>query len=119
MRYVHLVRRVTLLMFDKLDSPNYSASCQITINGDRALVDSLNGVGFYQLFNEHGITPFTSLGIRTLYMAVSAAHLRLIRRALRAHPVVINVTGKSHIGQLTLEWVEISSLERRATDHAP
>ena len=83
MKYIMAPRRVTLLIYGDEDSPNYTASCQININGSYATLDTLIGPDFYKFLSEHGFAPFKELGIKHVGAIVTVAHSKLILRRLK------------------------------------
>lgn len=109
MRYVALTRRVSLLVFDDLrpDSANYPSACQLTVNGEYGMVDTLVGPGFYKLMASDAWAPFKAQGLRVIYATISAAHLRLMRRAI-GHLVDITQIGTNSIDGHAMPWVQIS-----------
>lgn len=83
MKYKFLTRRVTLLVFSDHDPINYSACCQININGTHGTIDSLVGKDFYEFLHEHSYKPFADLGITEVCAAMTPAHLRLLKMYLK------------------------------------
>ena len=83
MKYKYLTRRVTLLIFNDHDPINYSACCQININGNRGTIDSLVGKAFYEFLHEYGYIPFKELGLVEVCAAMTPAHLRLLKMYLK------------------------------------
>jgi hypothetical protein len=84
MKYKILPRRVTLLIFNDKDPINYSAACQININGTHGTIDTLIGKDFYRFLEEKGYKPFKDLGLEEICAAVTPAHCRLIQRRLKS-----------------------------------
>jgi hypothetical protein len=99
--------RATLLMFARPgDSINYTASVQVNLQCDRAILDTLNGRDFYRLLAEDGLAAFESQGLAFVECNVKASHLRRIRRDL-AHRVHIRVMRTSLMGHTEMSWIEI------------
>jgi hypothetical protein len=83
MKYKILPRRVTLLIFNDNDSVNYSAACQVNINGQHGTIDTLIGKDFYKFLAENGYKPFEDLGLVEVSAAVTPAHCRLLQARLK------------------------------------
>ena len=107
MRYTILEREKTMLLFDRENTINPSSSLQIMQVGDRGMVHSLNGPGFYKLLEGGGLRPFEEMGLRSVYAAVSNPHLSLMRTMLH-HRVEIDVQGECLIDRHALNWVLLS-----------
>lgn len=109
MKYKVLTRRVTLLIFGK-DPVNYSAACQININGRHGTIDTLIGSDFYEFLSEYGYKPFKDLGLVEVSAAVTEAHLRLLRRRLKDIDIEITHTEEpEEVGpNLKLCWVRMT-----------
>lgn len=101
MKYKILTRRATLLVYEENDPVNYTAACQININGRHGTIDTLLGTGFYKFLSKYGYKPFKDLGLVEVSAGVTRAHLRLLRREL-------NGIGDINIEE-TGEPVEIDS----------
>ena len=110
MESVFLSRRGTLLVYDRAAKEQFCASCQITIVGARGIADTLIGRRFYEFLREKGLAPFQELGLSVVCAAVSRAHLRLIRHALRDVAVVTEHEGIEAAGR-RLVWIEIREKE--------
>lgn len=108
MKYKVLTRRVTLLIFGK-DPVNYSAACQININGLHGTIDTLIGSDFYEFLSEYGYQPFKDLGLVEVSAAVTEAHLKLLRRRLKNINIEITkIEEPEEVGpNLTLCWVRM------------
>lgn len=108
MKYKILPRRVSLLIYDDVDSNNYTAACQININGRHGTIDTLIGSDFYKFLAKYGYQPFKDLGLIEVSAAVTKAHLRLLRRTLKD----INITeidDSVEIGDnLKLCWIRMT-----------
>ena len=111
MKYKTLIRRVTLLVFNDHDSVNYTASCQININGVHGTIDTLIGSDFYKFLEKYGYKPFKDLGLQEVSAAVTAAHLRLLRIKLKDVNTVV-ITGieePEEVGpNLKLYWIRMT-----------
>lgn len=83
MKYLILPRRVSLLILGKEDSNNYTASCQININGKYGTIDSLIGSDLYVFLKANGFNVFKELGLIEVSAVVSDSHLILIKRYLK------------------------------------
>lgn len=110
MKYKILPRRVTLLIFNDNDPINYSAACQININGCHGTIDTLIGTDFYSFLAEHGYQPFKDLGLIEISAAVTEAHLRLLKRRLKNINIKITeIEEPEEVGpNLKLCWVRMS-----------
>lgn len=97
-------------MFDRDGTINPSSSLQVMRVGDRGMVHSLLGAGFYALLAESGLRPFKSLGLRYVYAAISDSHLALMRRRLPAG-IVLDVVGDCSIDGHVLRWVLMTDAE--------
>lgn len=95
-------------MFDRA-SFNPVASFQVAQVGDIGMIDSLMGRGFYELLADTGLQPFRDLGIRHVYAALSPAHFRLLRAALKGARV--EQQGTCRINGRDIPWVQISDIE--------
>ena len=110
MRYRILDRESTILMFDREGTINPSSSLQVMRVGDRGMIHSLLGAGFYALLAESGLKPFRDLGLRYVYAAISDAHLALMRRRLPAG-IALEIEGDCSIDGHALRWVLMTEAE--------
>lgn len=111
MKYKVLTRRVTLLIFNDNDSVNYTASCQININGVHGTIDTLIGSDFYKFLEKYGYQPFKDLGLIEVSAAVTAAHLRLLRTRLKDINTIIitDIEEPEKVGpNLKLHWIRMT-----------
>jgi hypothetical protein len=109
MKYKLLTRRVTLVIYSDHDEVNYTASCQININGNKGTIDTVNGKDFYRFIKEKGLQPFKDLGLSEVSGAISKAHFRLMKRSLKGISEVIE-DGEIYSveeGKIDLIWVTI------------
>ncbi len=97
-------------MFDRIGTINPSSSLQVMRVGDRGMIHSLLGAGFYALLAESGLKPFRDLGLRYIYAAISDSHLALMRRRLPAG-IVLKVEGDCSIDGHSLRWVLMTGAE--------
>lgn len=97
-------------MFDRIGTINPSSSLQVMRVGDRGMIHSLLGAGFYALLAESGLKPFRDLGLRYIYAAISDSHLALMRRRLPAG-IVLEVEGDCSIDGHSLRWVLMADAE--------
>lgn len=97
-------------MFDRIETINPSSSLQVMRVGDRGMIHSLLGAGFYALLAESGLKPFRDLGLRYIYAAISDSHLALMRRRLPAG-IVLEVEGDCSIDGHSLRWVLMTDAE--------
>lgn len=114
MKYRMLPRRVTLLIFNDNDPVNYTAACQININGKHGTIDTLLGSDFYKFLAKYGYQPFEDLGLVEVSAAVTSAHLRLLQQKLKnIHTVVITeIEEPEEIGpNLKLCWIRMTKKE--------
>ena len=105
------MRRVTLLIFDGNSEVNYSAACQININGSHATIDTLLGKDFYKFLLEYGYAPFKKLGLVEVRAAVTPAHLRLLKQKLKDIDTVVitDIEEEECIGpDLKLHWISMT-----------
>jgi hypothetical protein len=100
----------SMRVYDRPDSPNYSALCNVVVIGDRGFIVGLSGSDFYRMFRENGLSDFKRLGLVSVEAAVTEPHFRLIQRALRGVALVEH-TGKTQHGPIPLLWVRITELE--------
>jgi hypothetical protein len=106
MKHKVLVRRVSLLIFNDEDTDNYSACCQININGTHGTIDSLLGTDFYLFLKTHGFDVFKNLGLKEVACNVSTAHLTLIKRYLKHTNIDIHEVDKhKHTDDFILNWI--------------
>lgn len=108
--YKILQRESTVLMFDRADSINPRSSFQVMRVGDRGMVHSLMGPGFYKLLEGCGLDPFKALGLTSVYAAVSSAHLVLMRTMLQSR-VRIEQHGECLIEGHVFNWVLLTAVE--------
>jgi hypothetical protein len=111
MRYEILPRRYTLLIYDDNtpDTVNYSASCQINVNGNRGTIDTLNGKDFYKFLSIHGIEPFEKLGLEEIGAVLTIPHLRLLKKCLPKNVKLEEVGGTFSVGEANdLVWVRLT-----------
>ncbi len=110
MKYKFLQRRVTLLIFDDNDPVNYTASCQININGRHGTIDSLVGSGFYAWLSEYGWKPFADLGLIEVSAAMTPAHYRLLRSKLAGIKTIkiAEITEPDENGDIKLYWIRMT-----------
>jgi hypothetical protein len=108
MQYKFLPRRVTLLVFDDKDNVNYTAACQININGKYGTIDTLVGGDFYKMLAEYGYQPFKDLGLVEISAAVTYAHLRLLKRQLRDIKITEVEEPSTEDSHLKLCWIRIT-----------
>lgn len=105
MRYKIVTRQDSILVFDG-DSPNYVASCQVFIYGDRGFMYNANGQEFYSCMVENGVEMMKEMKVVSLEGYVTKAHARLMRIAL---PGVADVaiTGTGEMAGVSMVWVVI------------
>ena len=111
MKYKTLIRRVTLLVFNDHDSVNYTASCQININGVHGTIDTLIGNNFYKFLAEYGYKPFRDLGLIEVSAAVTESHLRLLKTKLKNVNIVVitEIEEPEEVGpNLKLHWIRMT-----------
>ena len=110
MQYKFLTRRVTLLIFSDNDNVNYTAACQININGIHGTIDTLVGGDFYKMLSQYGYQPFKDLGLVEVSAAVTPAHLRLLRRQLQNINIKITETEEPRTDNntITLHWIRMT-----------
>lgn len=105
--YRIIPRRCTLLVFERGPGHRPDSSLQISLMGDRAVIDSLMGAGFYRLMGEVGIKPFQEMGIAHVYAAVTDVHLRLLCERM---PLVhVERIGPITVDGIPMNWVEITA----------
>lgn len=93
MKYKVLPRRVTLLVYADDDPINYTASCQVNINGNRGTIDTLMGGDFYKLLVEQGFDVFKDMGLVEVSAMVSTSHIRLLKRYLKEKIIITEEGG--------------------------
>lgn len=104
MKYKVLQRESTVLLFDRRDSINPRSSLQVMQVGDRGMIHTLMGPGFYKLLEVCGLAPFEELGLHYVYAAVSDPHLSLMRTMLR-NRVDVEPQGLCLIEDHYFNWV--------------
>lgn len=112
MKYKFLTRRVTLLIFDDVDSVNYTAACQININGRHGTIDTLVGKGFYNFLAEYGYAPFKELGLVEVSAAMTPAHYRLLSHKLKGIKSIkiTEVAEPDPSGDISLFWIRMTEV---------
>lgn len=80
MKFKILPRRVTVLVYGDKDSVNYTACCQVNINGNRCTIDSLMGGDFYKMWLTGQLNLFKELNVVEIAASVKTGHLKLLRR---------------------------------------
>lgn len=80
MKFKILPRRVTVLVYGDEDSTNYTASCQVNINGNRCTIDTLMGGDFYKIWLKKELNLFKELNVIEICAAVNSGHLKLLKR---------------------------------------
>lgn len=110
MKYKTLTRRVTLLVFNDNDSVNYTAACQININGTHGTIDTLLGSDFYKFLHKYGWGPFGDLGLKEVSAGVTVSHLKLLKRYLKH--INVNIveenTSEKIDHELSLHWIRMT-----------
>jgi hypothetical protein len=107
MKYKFLTRRVTLLVFGDKNDTNYTGSCQVTIVGNKGIIDTMIGGDLYKLFLEEGLGCFKELGLVEIEACVTPAHLRLLKRYLSDKLNIEETAGIFETGGIALIWVSI------------
>ena len=108
MHYKILVRRVTLLVYPEGDNINYSASCQVNINGVHGTIDSLSGKDFYKFLMINGYKPFKDLGLKDVSASITPAHLRLLQSKLKDSIKIIELGSPEEVAPgLELCWIKM------------
>lgn len=109
-----------MLLFQKDGDLNPSSSLQVMQVGDRAMIHSLIGNGFYDMLNSVGLKPFKEMGVKYVYAAISHAHYRLMSRRLPSG-ISLELHGTCTINSHTLMWVLLEdvsdeTISRQSTD---
>lgn len=107
MSYKILDRESTVLLFPKDGDLNPTSSFQVMRVGDRGMIHSLLGGGFYDLLSQEGLAPFRDMGVKYVYAAVSPAHLRLMRKGM-PKTIAIEEQGMCEINGHMLHWILLS-----------
>ena len=108
MYYKILERESTVLLFSRDGDLNPTSSFQIMRVGDRAMIHSLIGEGFYKILSDIGIKPFLDMGVRHVYAAVSPAHYRLMRNKVSSG-IVITLEGDCFIDGHKFKWIKVTN----------
>lgn len=113
MKYKVLPRRVTLLVYPEFDNVNYTASCQININGVHGTIDSLSGKDFYKFLLIHGYKPFKDLGLVEVSASISPAHLRLLKTKLKDTIKILELGEPEEVAPgIKLCWIKMTEAEK-------
>lgn len=108
LRFRIIDREKTLLVIED-DNPNFAASAQFAIIGDKAFAHTINGAKFYQCVRENLPAIFEGLGIRSIEAYVFPAHLRLIKMMLKKCANVQHIENGIMDGH-EMAWVKITLL---------
>lgn len=107
MRYKLVPRRVSLLIYDDTDSINYTASCQININGTKGTIDTVNGRGFFKFINLYAKKVFRDeLGLTEVGAAVAEPMLRKIQSI---PGIIVSIDKElTSVDEISLYWITIT-----------
>ena len=105
LRYCFIDREKTMIVIEN-DNPNYVASAQFCIFGDKAIVHSISGEKFYRCVSEKVDEIFAELGVMKIEAYVLAAHFRLIRMSLRKSATV-EITDRGMMAGHEMIWITI------------
>lgn len=85
---------------------DYVASCQVAVSGDRGMMHSISGAGWFKHWEQPGEVDrlLTALGVRTLEGYATAAHARLMARALR-HVAKVSISTPGNMAGRSMLWV--------------
>ncbi|WP_374335560.1 hypothetical protein [Methyloversatilis sp.] len=99
-------RQKTLIVLEN-DSPNFVASAQFFVIGDKAFAHSINGTKFYKCVRQYLREIFAELGVRYIEAYVLAGHFRLIKMMLGSQADV-EQTGSGQMSSHEMIWVRIA-----------
>lgn len=108
MSYLLVTRQVSVLFMDA--HPNYVASCQIFIYGNRGFIYNVQGARFYKHVAEAWPKILSDLQVDSIEGYVLASHARLIRVALRK-VATISIKQAGEMAGHVMFWIVI---ERRS-----
>jgi hypothetical protein len=98
-----------MLIFKKGEKHNYSSSCQININGNKATIDTLIGGDFYDIVKREGFAPFKELGLIEVNAITTKSHFRLLNRHLKHSDIHVEETGDSfQLDDTELIWIKFT-----------
>jgi len=109
MKFKILPRRVTVLVYGDDNSVNYTASCQVNINGNRCTIDSLMGGDFYKMWLSGKLNLFKELNVIEICAAVKIGHLKLLKKYFKDKYNIIEEAGLFIEGTSDeLVWIRIT-----------
>lgn len=103
--YQFIERQKTIVIIDD-GNPNYVATAQFCIFGDKAIVHSISGEKFYRCVSEKVDEIFEDLNVTKIEAYVFAAHFRLIRMSLR-RSATVEITDRGMMAGHEMIWITI------------
>jgi len=102
-----VARMMSVAIFDK-SGANYTSSAQVTMDGDRGWMFSINGAGFYDALQTDLPRLMAALEVSSLEGYVVPGHSRLMARALRRVGRV-DITGQGRMNAHPMDWVVVTA----------
>lgn len=102
-------RQKTLIVIED-GNPNFVASAQFDIIGDKAFAHSINGAKFYDCVRQYTPEIFERLGVRAIEAYVRKSHLRLLKMSLNGVCSVVQTDTGIMNGQ-EMCWIKICLLK--------
>lgn len=104
-----LPREYSIMVYGQHPS-DYIASCQIMVCGDRGVIHSATGAGWYRHWAQPGAVDrlLAATGVKTLEGYATEAHARLMRHALR-HVAQVSIGAIGKMAGRTMVYVTVES----------
>jgi len=102
-----VARVMSVAIFDRAGA-NYTSSAQVTTDGDRGWMYSINGPGFYDALRTDLPALMEALEVRSLEGYVVPGHSRLMTRALR-NVGNVAITGRGLMNNHPMDWVIVTA----------
>lgn len=98
---------VSVAIFDRPGSINYTSSAQVALDGNRGWMFGINGRGFYDVMSHDLAGVMNRSGADSLEGYVVASHTRLMIRQLRAVGNV-KITDRGEMNGHAMDWVVVT-----------
>ena len=87
------------------ENGDYASSMQMHIEGDRGIIHSLAGHGFYKIIEQHIHKAFALTGTTVWHANIQDWHVEVMREKL-GHVLDIHVIGRGEISGYAMNWIE-------------
>ena len=85
---------------------DYSSSMQMHVEGDRGVIHSLAGAGFYEIMQLHIPEILERTGTKVWHASLQDWHVDVMRKKL-GHILDIQVVDQGEISGYAMKWVEM------------